>query len=58
MVGDRLDTDIQFGKAGGVGTLLVLTGVTSKGDLAAPNPAVVPDFVTKSIGDLAVLSGN
>jgi 4-nitrophenyl phosphatase len=26
MVGDRLNTDIQFGKAGGLATLLVLTG--------------------------------
>jgi 4-nitrophenyl phosphatase len=26
MVGDRLDTDIQFGKGGGLATLLVLTG--------------------------------
>jgi HAD-hyrolase-like len=26
MIGDRLDTDIQFGKNGGISTLLVLTG--------------------------------
>ena len=26
MVGDRLNTDIQFGKAGGLATLLVLSG--------------------------------
>ena len=26
MVGDRLNTDIEFGKAGGLSTLLVLTG--------------------------------
>ena len=26
MVGDRLNTDIQFGKEGGLSTLLVLTG--------------------------------
>ena len=29
MFGDRLDTDIQFGKNGGISTLLVLTGATS-----------------------------
>lgn len=27
MVGDRLNTDIEFGKAGGLATLLVLSGV-------------------------------
>ncbi len=26
MIGDRLDTDIMFGKNGGVSTLLVMTG--------------------------------
>lgn len=29
MVGDRLNTDIQFGKNGGLSTLLVLTGASS-----------------------------
>ena len=29
MVGDRIDTDIEFGNAAGVSTALVLTGVTS-----------------------------
>ena len=28
MVGDRLNTDIEFGKAGGLATLLVLTGTS------------------------------
>ena len=27
MVGDRLNTDIEFGKSGGLATLLVLTGM-------------------------------
>lgn len=26
MIGDRIDTDIAFGKSGGVSTLLVLSG--------------------------------
>ncbi|KAH9164964.1 2-phosphoglycolate phosphatase [Lactarius sanguifluus] len=53
MVGDRLNTDIQFGKSGGLATLLVLTGITSEDDLTGPNPSsIVPDYVTASIGDL------
>ncbi|KAJ4478240.1 HAD-like domain-containing protein [Lentinula aciculospora] len=52
MVGDRLNTDILFGQAGGVSTLLVLTGITSERDITGPNASViVPDFVTTSIGD-------
>lgn len=34
MVGDRLDTDMAFGNAGGVTSTLVLTGVSSADDLA------------------------
>ncbi|KAF8265670.1 2-phosphoglycolate phosphatase [Lactarius quietus] len=53
MVGDRLNTDIQFGKSGGVATLLVMTGITSEAELTGPNPSpIVPDYVTASIGDL------
>ncbi|KAH9997029.1 2-phosphoglycolate phosphatase [Russula vinacea] len=53
MVGDRLNTDIQFGKAGGLATLLVLTGITSEENLTGPSPStVIPDYVTASIGDL------
>lgn len=32
MVGDRIDTDVEFGNAAGVSTALVLTGVTSGAD--------------------------
>lgn len=75
MVGDRLNTDIEFGKAGGLATLLVLTGaclaprvrtsnspafvfagITKESELSGPNASpTVPDFVTKSIGDLRAL---
>ncbi|TEB32861.1 p-nitrophenyl phosphatase [Coprinellus micaceus] len=53
MVGDRLNTDIQFGQNGGLSTLLVLTGITSEADITGPNASpIVPDFVTQSLGDL------
>jgi len=59
MIGDRLNTDIQFGRNGGLATLLVLTGITSESDITGPNASpIVPDYVTQSIGDLRVLKKN
>ncbi|KDN32893.1 hypothetical protein RSAG8_14019, partial [Rhizoctonia solani AG-8 WAC10335] len=56
MIGDRLDTDIQFGKNGGLDTLLVLSGVTHLSDISGPNASpTVPDYVVNSLGDFAVL---
>ncbi|PBK90704.1 2-phosphoglycolate phosphatase [Armillaria gallica] len=53
MVGDRLNTDILFGKNGGISTLLVLTGITVEDDITGPNPSsIIPDYVTQSVGDL------
>lgn len=43
MVGDRLDSDIAFGKNGGFVTALVRTGVTDQAALQASD--VKPDFV-------------
>ena len=56
MVGDRLDTDIAFGHcAGYAARLLVLTGVTGEGALAAmpAGGAETPTHVVGSLGDLA-----
>ncbi|KAF7329662.1 2-phosphoglycolate phosphatase [Mycena kentingensis (nom. inval.)] len=56
MVGDRLNTDILFGKNGGLATLLVLSGITSESDISGANASpIVPDYVTGSIGDLRIL---
>ncbi|KAF5339166.1 hypothetical protein D9611_011158 [Ephemerocybe angulata] len=53
MVGDRLNTDIEFGKHGGLATLLVLTGITAESDITGPNASpTVPDYVVQSLGDL------
>ncbi|KAG2191922.1 hypothetical protein INT46_011649 [Mucor plumbeus] len=37
MIGDRLNTDIEFGLNGGLDTLCVLTGITSKEELLSPS---------------------
>ena len=52
MVGDRLDTDIEFGVEGGLGgTLCVLTGVT-KGKDEWEGGKTVPSFWVDELGDL------
>ncbi len=53
MVGDRLETDVAMGRAAGMPTALVLTGVTRRDELAAA--PVRPDYVLESIQDLLTL---
>ncbi|KXZ56678.1 hypothetical protein GPECTOR_1g610 [Gonium pectorale] len=52
MVGDRLDTDIMFGKNGGLATSLVLSGVTTEEVLNSPDNKVIPDYVLSKLPDL------
>lgn len=52
MVGDRLSTDIKWGRTSGISTLLVLTGVSTEEDLSDPNNDVKPHFVLESLGNL------
>ncbi|EPS96373.1 hypothetical protein FOMPIDRAFT_1038163 [Fomitopsis schrenkii] len=53
MVGDRLNTDIEFGNRGGLATLLVLTGITHESEVVGPNASTtIPTYFTNSIGDL------
>ena len=53
MIGDRLNTDIQFGIEGGLGgTLCVLTGVSKKEEFLADDAAVVPTAYVDQLGDL------
>jgi len=52
MVGDRLDTDILFGKDGGLRTMLVLSGVTTEEELLNPSNTIQPDCYTSALPDL------
>jgi arabinose operon protein AraL len=50
MVGDRLETDMQMGRAAGMKTALVLTGAATRADVA--REPVPPDFVLENIGEI------
>jgi len=51
MVGDRLDTDIQFGINNELKTCLVLSGVTTEEKLHSEANAIKPDYYCDSIND-------
>ncbi len=50
MIGDRLETDIKGGRDAGMRTVLVLTGVARKEDVAASDWQ--PDYVVESLEEL------
>jgi ribonucleotide monophosphatase NagD (HAD superfamily) len=50
VVGDRLETDIAMGRAAGLGTILVLTGITRAGAPGITNWG--PDHVVGSLDEL------
>ncbi|KAF6823434.1 4-nitrophenylphosphatase [Colletotrichum musicola] len=53
MIGDRLDTDIKFGREGRLGgTLAVLTGVHKKEDWEKEGAAAVPAYYVDSLASL------
>lgn len=51
MVGDRLDTDILFGKNNGLQTVLTLSGVTTEKALFSADNTIIPDYYVDSIKD-------
>ena len=53
MIGDRLDTDIEGGRAAGLATLLVFTGVSDAAEVLAAPPARRPDFLGADLTALA-----
>ncbi len=50
MIGDRMDTDVVAGLEAGLETILVLTGVTARGD--ADRFPYRPSRIVESVGDL------
>lgn len=53
MIGDRLDTDIAFGKSNNINTCLLLTGVTNKE--MVDKSQIKPTLVCKDLNDLVLL---
>uniref|UniRef100_A0A0G4HDR1 Phosphoglycolate phosphatase n=1 Tax=Chromera velia CCMP2878 TaxID=1169474 RepID=A0A0G4HDR1_9ALVE len=55
MVGDRLDTDIAFGRNNGLRTVLTLSGVTSperlRNTMQGSNGSLKPEYFVESIND-------
>lgn len=58
LVGDRLDTDIAMGRAAGMATALVLTGVTREEDLQRVEAAKSPQYTLADLTGLAGLLGS
>ncbi|CAO3675129.1 unnamed protein product [Umbelopsis vinacea] len=56
MIGDRLDTDIDFGNRGGLTTLCVLTGVTSESKLLSDSNPIKATYYVDAFGDFASLA--
>ena len=52
MIGDRLDTDIEGGRAAGMPSLLVLTGVSDAAELLAAPERQRPDYIGADMGAL------
>jgi HAD superfamily hydrolase (TIGR01450 family) len=53
VVGDRLDTDLKMGDRAGMTTVLVLTGVAERADIAESD--IEPDYVIDSLGEIETI---
>lgn len=52
MIGDRLNTDMKFGRDGGLDTMLVLTGIEKEETVLALGADLAPTFFAEKLGDL------
>ena len=52
MIGDRLNTDMKFGKEGGLDTLLVFTGIEDEYSLSNADSLSYPTYYIDQLGDL------
>jgi HAD superfamily hydrolase (TIGR01457 family) len=55
IVGDRLDTDIKAGRAAGIHTALVLTGISSADDVRRAPDDMRPEWVIDTLAELPPL---
>lgn len=55
IVGDRLDTDIKTGRAAGLHTALVLTGISSADDVRRAPEGMKPEWVLETLAQLPPL---
>lgn len=52
MIGDRLNTDMKFGRDGGLDTMLVLTGIETEAGVKALAQGTAPTYYADKLGDL------
>lgn len=52
MIGDRLNTDMKFGRDGGLDTLLVLTGIETEQAVLSQSTSTAPTYYADKLGDL------
>jgi len=52
MIGDRLDTDIEFGVRAGMDTLLVETGISKRADVMSADNRTYPTYIVSDVNQL------
>ena len=52
MIGDRLDTDIEFGVRAGMDTLMVETGISTRADVMSADNRTYPTYIVSDVNQL------